>query len=173
MRRLNVIVMLGAVLGLLGGVLTASPAVARGPGWTFLPPAPFTLPASYCGFPVYWDYPVSMVYAKILKTSDGSIITLNTGALTLSLTNLDTGKTITEVIPAAVKGTMNPDGSFTLRGMGPNGPIALTPTNALRFGLPIVSVVAGLLEGSFDPDGNLTSLSLKGHVLVDVCAALS
>ena len=51
MRRLRVIVALGALLSLLGGVVTASPALAgRGPKWTIGPALPFTLPASYCGF---------------------------------------------------------------------------------------------------------------------------
>jgi len=36
MRRLGVIVALGALLGMLGGVVTASPALAgRGPKWVF------------------------------------------------------------------------------------------------------------------------------------------
>ena len=42
----------------------------------------------------------------------------------------------------------------------------------LCFLLPIL-VVAGALTYSMDPDGNITSLSLHGHVLVNVCAALS
>ena len=52
-------------------------------------------------------------------------------------------------------------------------PLFLSPLDAQRFGLPIVSVVAGVLTLSMDADGNLTSLSLNGNVLVDVCAALS
>ena len=36
MRRLGVIVALGALLGMLGGVVTGSPALAgRGPKWVF------------------------------------------------------------------------------------------------------------------------------------------
>jgi hypothetical protein len=49
----------------------------------------------------------------------------------------------------------------------------LSPADAKRFGLPTVSVTAGTLTGSIAPDGSITSLSLHGHVLVDVCAALS
>ena len=42
---------LGALLCVLGGVVTSSPALAgRGPKWQIGPAAPFTLPASYCGF---------------------------------------------------------------------------------------------------------------------------
>jgi hypothetical protein len=52
MRRAGVIVALGALAGMLGAALTASPALARGPQWQVLPLAPFTLPASFCGFEV-------------------------------------------------------------------------------------------------------------------------
>jgi hypothetical protein len=52
-------------------------------------------------------------------------------------------------------------------------PIILTPADAQRFELPPVSVLAGALTYSFDPDRNITSLPLNGHVLVEVCAALS
>jgi hypothetical protein len=173
MRRLEVIVVLGAVLGLLGGVLTASPALARGPGWTFQPAAPFTLDASFCGFPVYVAYPVDKEYSKLLKTLDGSTITLITGSLVSTQTNLNTGKTITENVSGPGKFTTNPDGSATLAAKGRNGPISITPADAQRFGLPAVMVTAGALTISLDPNGNITSLSLQGQVLVDVCAALS
>jgi hypothetical protein len=52
MRRLGVIVALGVLLGMAGGVVTASPALARGPKWQIFPGAPGTLPAAYCGFGV-------------------------------------------------------------------------------------------------------------------------
>jgi len=42
-----------------------------------------------------------------------------------------------------------------------------------RFGLPGAFVTAGALTASFAPDGSPSSLSLRGHVLVNVCAALS
>jgi hypothetical protein len=54
MRRFGVIVALGALLGMFGGLVTASPVLAgRGPKWQ--PPGaspPFTLPALFCGFKV-------------------------------------------------------------------------------------------------------------------------
>jgi hypothetical protein len=67
---------------------------------------------------------------------------------------------------------VSPDGSVTELEKGLNG-LALTPTDALRFGLPTVSVTAGARTVSIAPDGTITSLSLQGLVLVDVCAALS
>jgi hypothetical protein len=95
MRRLGVIVALGTLLGMLGGVVAASPALARGPKWQFLPGDPFTLDASFCGFEVRVAAPVNKEYGKILKASDGSSVMLVTGSLRESFTNLSTGKTIT------------------------------------------------------------------------------
>jgi hypothetical protein len=157
---------------MLGGVVTASPAFARGPQWTFLPAYPFTLDPSFCGFPVYVANPTDMVYAKILKTADGSAIALVNGAFTFSFTNLATGKTIPENSSGPATTTFLPDGSvtFTLRGIGVS---ILAPADAARFGLPTVSVTAGPLTGSVAADGTMTSYSLQGHVVEDVCAALS
>jgi hypothetical protein len=57
---------------------------------------------------------------------------------------------------------------------GRSGPFPiLTPADAKRFGLPTVGVFSGRLAFSIAADGTITSLSLHGHVAVDVCAALS
>ena len=173
-RRLGVIVALGALLCVLGGVVTASPALAgRGPKWQLPSGEPFTLPASFCGFKVRVAFPVNEEFTKILKTSDGSTTFLFTGAVETSFTNLQTGKTITENTPGPGKFFGHPDGSFTEVHTGRNGPFILTPADAKRFGLPTVSVTAGALRFSVAANGVLTSLSLHGHVLVNVCAALS
>jgi hypothetical protein len=173
MRRVGVIVALGALLGMLGGVVTAAPALARGPKWQFQPvPPAITLPAVFCGFKVRVTFPVDREFAKILKASDGSMTTLGTGSLFASFTSLATGKTITENISGPAKFIVSPDGSVTELARGLNSPV-LTPADAARFGLPTVSVTAGALTVSRAPDGSITSLSLRGHVLVDVCAALS
>ena len=173
-RRLGVIAALGALLCMLGGVVTASPALAgRGPKWQ--PPSgpPFTLPALYCGFKLRVAFPVNKEYTKILKTADGSKTFLFTGAITASFTNLQTGKTITETMNGPGKATIHPDGSITEVHTGRNGPFILTPADAKRVGLPTVSVTAGKLAFSVAANHVITSLSLHGHVLVNVCAALS
>jgi hypothetical protein len=171
-RRLGVVVALGGLLGILGGVVTASPALARGPQWTFLDAQPFTLDPSFCGFPVGVAFPTDEEYAKLLKTTDGSAIVLVNGALTTSFTNLATGKTITENNSGPDQTTIFPDGSITFTISG-NAVTILTPADAARFGFPTVAVTAGPLTGSIAPDGTFTSLSLHGHVLENVCAALS
>ena len=171
-RRLGVIVALGALLGMFGGAVTASPALAgRGPKWQVFSSRTFTLPAGACGFRVRVKPVASKEFIKVLKTADGSMTELVTGKFKQSYTNLSTGKAITENASASAKLTTNADHSGTLvaRGRTPN---FFTPAEARRFGLPTVSILAGRLAISIGPAG-FTSVSLHGHVLVDVCAALS
>jgi len=137
------------------------------------PAKPFTLPASFCGFKVRVTTVVNKEYTKILKTADGSKTFLFTGAVTVSFANLQTGKTITEKMNGPGKATIHSDGSITEVHTGRNGPFFLTPADAKRFGLPTVSVTAGKLAFSVAANGVITSLSLHGHVAVNVCAALS
>jgi hypothetical protein len=172
MRRLGVIAALDVLLGMAGGVMTASPALARGPQWQAFPAAPGTLPAAYCGFGVGFAAVADKEFVKTLTASDGSTTFLVTGLLTASWTNLETGKTVIENGSGPAKITVNPDGSVIELRKGPNFAI-LTPAEAARFGLPTVSVTAGALTESLAPDGAVTSASLQGHVLVDICAALS
>jgi hypothetical protein len=174
MRRFGVIVALGALLGMFGGVVTASPALAgRGHKWELLQAAPFTFGKSFCGFKLRVTFPAAKEYTKLLKAADGSMLTLTTGSLKSTYTNLSTGKAITENTSGPGKITTHPDGSITARLTGHSG-VLLSPAAAKRFGLPTVSVTAGPLTESVAADGSLTSLSLHGgHVLVDVCAALS
>jgi hypothetical protein len=173
MRRIGVIVALGALLGMVGGLATASPALAgRGPKWEIVDYEPFTLPAEFCGFDIGVSFPVNDQYSKLLKTSDGSVATLATGSLRVSLTNLETGKTITENISGPSKTTVSSDGSAVIAFKGLTA-FAIEPAQAEQFGLPNVSVIAGGLTVSVDPEGTFTSVSLQGHVLVDLCAALS
>jgi hypothetical protein len=171
MRRLGMIAALGALLGVLAGAVTASPALARGPKWQLMPVQPFTLPSLFCGFEVNVTPVADREFSKILKVSDGSMTLLVTGAATASFTNLQTGKTITENVSGPATITIQPDGSLTALGKGHSVKF-LVPADAARFGLPTVSVLAGALTESVAPDGTYTSLSLQGHVLVDVCAAL-
>ncbi len=174
MRRLGMIAAAGGLLGLLAGVATASPALARGPQWVFdqRSPGGFTLPAFFCGFQIQVSPVANREYTKILKTSDGSMTFLTTGALSISYTNLQTGKTITANRSGPGTTTVFADGSAFVATQGPGG-LILAPPDATRFGLPTVSVLAGALTLTVDPAGNITSLSFNGHVLVDVCTALS
>jgi hypothetical protein len=169
-RRLGVIVALGALLGLFGGVVTAAPALARGPKWQPVPDGSVTL-TGFCAFGVHLAVPVDKAYFKELKASDGTTILLATGSVRISVTNLETGKTIVENVPGSAKVTEYSDGSALVTSRGRVG--FFLPADAERFGLPPLSVTTGLLTQTYSPDGTLTSLSLRGHVQVDICAALS
>jgi hypothetical protein len=173
MRRLTSLAALSAVLTICAATLTASSALAgRGPKWQFQPAQPFTLPALFCGFKVRVTPLADKEYSKILKTADGSMTTLITGSLTTSFTNLSTGKTITENTSGPGEITTQP-GSLTVALKGRTG-LFLVPADAKQFGLPAVSVTAGALTESIAlPSGTITALTLHGHVLVNVCAALS
>ena len=123
--------------------------------------------------PVHVDIPVNNEYSKLLKTSaDGSTITLFTGSLTGSFTSLATGTTITENVSGPSKLTVFPDNSAMVAFRGLTL-LVITQAQARQFGVPPVSVIAGATAVSVDPGGTFTSVSPKGHVLVDICAALS
>ena len=175
MRRWGVIAALGALLGMLGGAVTASPALAdgRGGGWQVVPQPPtVTVDPVFCGFEIQGTLLVGKEFVKALKTADGSMAFLVTGTLKASLTNPANGKTITANLSGPAKEIFFPDGSATFLETGHQFAL-LTPADQARFGLPGFFVSAGLLTASLDAAGNITSLSLDGHVLVDVCAALS
>ena len=173
MRRLTALAALATILALCTAALTASPALAgRGHKWQLVPARPFTLDARYCGFKVGVTLPVHHEYAKILKAADGSITTLTTGALTATFTNLRTGKAITENLSGPGKVTTAPDGSATVTEKGHNG-LFFLPADAHRFGLPTLAVTTGPVTESVAPNGAITSLSRRGHILVDICTALS
>jgi hypothetical protein len=166
------IVTLGTLLGMFGGLLTASPALGagRGPQWVALGPAePITVPAQYCGFAIEETFPVDNEFGKALE--DGMTFLL-TGRLTMVSTNLSTGKSVSSNISGPGTFTFFPDGSVTIVSRGVSG-LLLFPADAPRFGMPPVAVVAGTQTSTFDADGNLTSYSLQGNVVTDICAALS
>jgi len=174
MRRLGVIVALGALLGMVGGVATASPALAggRGDGWEVFPFEPGTA-TGFCPFGVFIDFPVNNAFQKIVTSPPGSLILLLNGSLRISFTNVDTGKTITENMTGSGKAIVNPDNSLSIRQEGHLGVITLEAADAKRFGLPPLAVIGGVLFEEVAPDFTYTSVSMQGRILVDVCAALS
>jgi hypothetical protein len=169
MKRLAVIAAIGSMLAMLTGVLTASPALARGPKWAPVTAKPFTLPALFCGFKIRVTFPVNREYGKTLTAADGA--TLVTGSLTAVYTNLSTGKTITENLSGPGRLIRQP-GSLIMAVKGRSG-LFLSPADAQRFGLPTVGVTAGAQTITLAlPSGGITSLTLHGHVVVNVCTAL-
>jgi len=175
MRRLGVIVAIGALLSMFGGAVAAAPALAvggRGDGWVYQDFGPgFT--TDNCGFRIEATQDVDNVFAKALKAPDGSMIILFTGAAKITFANPANGKSVSTNVSGAAKITVSPDGSTTtFKQMGP-GPVDLTPEDAARLGLPPLFVFAGNGTATIDAAGNITSASLNGHILVNLCAALS
>jgi hypothetical protein len=108
--------------------------------------------------------------------SDGTIVFMLTGSVTVSYTNAETGKTILVNESGPATETDFTDGTVVVASKGRQGPL-LVAADAARFGLPPLTATAGLVTQTFVPDGTggftLASLSLQGHVLLDICAALS
>ena len=66
---------------------------------------------------------------------------------------------------------MAPDGSAIVAEKGHNG-VFLLPADAHRFGLPTLAVTTGPVTETVAANGAITSVSRRGHILVDICAAL-
>jgi len=173
-RRLMCLAVPGALRtasGVFAGAAASSASTAgRGPKWQIVSAAPCTIDASFCGFPIGVD-PVSKEFSKVLKTPDGTTVSLTTGPLKTTFTNLDTGTAINQNTSGPGKITSFPDGTATVAAKGLNGPIVLTPGQTAQFGLPPVIVTAGPLTVALDANGDITSITAKVHG--DVCAALS
>lgn len=175
MRRFGVILALGALLATIGGAATADPALAvggRGDGWVYQDfGTGFT--TTNCGFEIDATQDVDNVFMKALVAPDGSTILLFTGAAKITFTNPANGKSVSTNVSGPAKWTVSPDGTLTsIEGFGP-GPIDLAPEDAARLKLPALFVFAGNGTATLDAAGNITSASMHGHILVNVCAALS
>jgi len=86
---------------------------------------------------------------------------------TLTLTNLDTGKSISVVSTGAFHGQLNPDGSGSFSSTGP-GPVVPNPVT----GEPGIWYLRGRLSASFDAEGNESSANVVGN-LINLCPALA
>jgi hypothetical protein len=129
--------------GPVRAVVTASPALSRGPKWTFLNfGTHFTEPAVLCGFKIKGTQLVDKAYIKTLKTTAGSTTFLLNGSARIALTNSANGKTITQNVSGPVKLIANADGSTIYLGKG-IGPFGLAPADQARFKLPGLFIFAG------------------------------
>jgi hypothetical protein len=86
---------------------------------------------------------------------------------TITLTNLDSGTSITIMGTGSSQLRAEPDGSTTARAMG-HGPFFPNPIT----GEPGIWYLSGQGTATFDAQGNLTSASLAGQ-LVDLCPRLA
>jgi hypothetical protein len=174
MRRFGVIVALGALLSMIGGAATATPALAggRGDGWQFIDFGPTV--TDDCGFPINVTVDVDNVFGRELTAPDGSTIMQFNGAFKLTWTNPANGKSVSMNVPGPLKFTVSPDGSTaTSTGTGVTA-LDLTPADAAVLDVPPVFVFAGRGTATIDlSTGTIVSGSIVGRILLDVCAALS
>jgi hypothetical protein len=79
---------------------------------------------------------------------------------------------ITQNVSGSLKLILNADGSTIWLGKGIE-PFGLSPADQAHLGLPGLFIFAGALTATTAPDGSTTSLTLHGHMVINVCAALS
>lgn len=139
----------------------------------FLAATPLDLPAGFCNFPVHLAFPVNREYGTVTTTSDGSTMIKVTGSLVATITNKNTGATITLNISGPGTNIISPDGTklqFDLLGVS-----LFFVTNGPQFGLPSGLVeTSGPITGTLDLGTSaIISLTNRPHLLLDVCAALA
>lgn len=147
------------------------------PHRTFLPAAPFDLPAgTYCAFDVHLDILADREYAATTILPDGSTRLTVTGSYMLAASNDQTGKTI--VVNAGGPGTFTalPNGTTVIGSF--RGRALFFAPNLTQFGFPSnVVLTAGpeVVTQEYAGDGSFTFTSFEGHpqLITDVCAALS
>jgi hypothetical protein len=164
-----------AVLGAfaLAGTAAAAPAPAPQPQTINLAGRDDVGKDGYCRFPVTIVYtskqlgrPNPNANSPVVPGKNG----ITTGNATATVTNVDTGKTLTYNVSGPGVFTQNPDGSFSAVAGGPN---LLWTTFANSYpGVPQLAYSTGRVQFAVDASGQTTSYSLSGN-RTDVCAALA
>jgi hypothetical protein len=133
---------------------------------------PFDIPAQYCGFPIHVGVlDDNEYYVHSTNNPDGSSTLRVTGRLINSLTNENTGKTITYDNSGPGWITLYPDGSDHADVQGHSFGLA-SPASQLALGVPGLFLTTGHAIATYDASGDLSSLSIAGQ-LTDGCALLS
>jgi hypothetical protein len=154
-------------------IAPASASANNDPHRIYLAAAPFDLPASYCGFPVHFEFPVNKEYATMSTGADGSTIYKITGALFVTLTNTVTDKTIT--VNASGPGTVTISADGTTQTIDGTGLGLQFATNLTDFGLPSnLVLISGPIHVVFDITSGFRVITMTPeHARLDVCGALS
>jgi hypothetical protein len=119
--------------------------------------------ASGCGFPVLFT-PTHQDLLQIFDFGDGRF--LFTGALTVTATNLDSGKSVALNLSGSNTFTVNSDGSSSLSFTG--GTVFVPPS---LLGFDTLTLLQGHFAVSFDSQGNRVSTLLAGTT-TDLCTVL-
>ena len=139
---------------------------------TYVTQQPYDISSAVCGFPVHVGFPVDDEYiVKSSTAADGTTTLRITGQLSESLTNTDTGKTLTEQVNGPATIVLRADGSLeTLDGQGA-GILVFGPHSQATFGVPGIDLTHGHVIQQVDATGRTTSLSLSG-TQTDLCGQL-
>jgi hypothetical protein len=158
------ILLISAIASLL--VLLSSPALARGGGWQPAPAEPFD--ATLCGGTAFhFDFPVNREYSRIVHLGGQDVLQV-TGSFVVTITNTDTGQSITKNISGPGFTPLS-EVAFSARG---SNLIFLDPNQAASAGLPEMFTNQGYVHIVFNDDDTITVIKLTGH-LTDLCAVLT
>jgi hypothetical protein len=160
-----------AVALFLTGLLLAAPAGASDPRILLPTPEPLEL-EGYCeGFDVEIRWTKFNQYIIQQTDSPEGITTLKiTGHAQLTVTNLDTGESVSYNVSGPGTVVINPDGSFSVDAAGPN--LFWTEPELSFPGVPAISYTTGHVTFEVDASGETTSYTLEGSQ-TDVCAVLA
>ncbi len=167
---------LAAVAAAAGLLIMAGPAYADPPQAVVPPGTPVDLPGTetagndgFCKFPVHIEF-LSNQKVKETTNPDGSTSQHFTGWSNATVTNKDTGKSITYKINGPGTVTTFKDQSFAIDAGGPN--LLWTSVANSFTGVPQLAYSTGHVKVSVNAAGLTTAYSLSGN-RTDVCAALA
>lgn len=142
------------------------------PHRVYLPATPFDIPDNVCGFTVHVDIPVDRQYGTFSTLPDGSTVVKITGSLVWTLTNTETGTSVT--VNASGPGTIIFPIGTTLAVIDGSGLNIIYITNGADFGVPNIFYSSGKLQFTTDlSNDTIVSMPRTPHILQDVCAELA
>lgn len=165
----NAMMRAGLLFSTLLIALAAVPVASANKPWREIKPAPDdVLITDQCAFPVLAHFNGLEINTTFLDKANNPVRLLGVfPGLTLTLTNLETGTSITLGATGSFQLKVEPDGSgsamVTGQGAWPGNPIT---------GEPGIWYQSGRVSTDWDAEGNTTSLESSGR-LVDLCPRLS
>ena len=132
---------------------------------------PIDLPADICGFPIHLGVVYDREWVEQTDNPDGSTTMRVAGPLINSLTNMNTGATITYDNGGPGTLTRYPDGHVTFDFRG-HSMAWIRAEHQARLAKPALRLTVGHVVGTQDTSGNIVELSSTGRT-VDGCALLS
>ena len=160
-------------LGVISVTGAAPVSANNDPHRSVVPSGPVDLPAGICAFPVHIEFPVNREYQTVSSLPDGSTVSVVTGSLTATFTNVITGRSVSANVSGPGTTTFSPDGStahYDVRGL-----FNFAFSNATNFGFPSGLFVT---SGQWAFDYNFATFAMSAPsrhpaVLRDLCAELT